>query len=105
MDFFLLACYAAHLLRSDDYIIALSIELGSCCCLVVVPWGRSMRTHNTGVVSSIPPRVTIETKLVGKGTGNQFIDSISLEEAQSLVSGFCYARNRVCNAVLLGSLI
>ena len=30
--------------------------------------------------------------------GNQLMNSISLEKAQSPGSGFCYARNRVCSA-------
>ena len=50
-----------------------------------------MRTHNTGVVSSIPPSVTFKMSLVRKATGNHFMNSISLEKTQSPVSGFCYA--------------
>ena len=37
--------------------------------LQVVPW-LSMQTHNTGVVTSIPPCVTIKTPLEGKAAGN-----------------------------------
>ena len=58
----------------------------------------SMRTHNTALVSSIPPCVTFKTPLVRKAMGNHLMNSTSLEKTQSLVSGFCYARNRVCNA-------
>ena len=58
-----------------------------------------MRTHNTGVVSSIPPCVTFKTPLVRKATGNHLMNSTSLGKTQNPVSGFCYARNRVCNAV------
>ena len=57
-----------------------------------------MRTHSTGVASSIPPCVTFKTPLVKKATGNHLMKSTSLEKAQSPVSGLCYARNRVCNA-------
>ena len=32
-----------------------------------------------------------------KATGNHLIKSTSLEKTQSPVSGFCHARNRVCN--------
>ena len=60
----------------------------------------SMRTHNTGVVSSIPPCATFKkTPLVRKATGNHLTNSTSLEKRQSPVSGFCYTRNRVCNPV------
>ena len=59
-----------------------------------------MRTHNTEVVSSIPPCVTFKTPLVRKASGNHLMNSTSLENTQSAISGFCYARNRVCNAVL-----
>ena len=58
-----------------------------------------MRTHNTGFVSSIPPCVTFKTPLVRKATGNNPMNSNSLEKTQSHVSGFCYPRNRVYNAV------
>ena len=34
-----------------------------------------------------------------EGNGSHLIKSTSLEETQSPVSGFCYARNRVCNAI------
>ena len=47
-----------------------------------------MRTRNTGVVSSIPPCVTIKTLLVWKATGNH-MNFTSLEKklrALSLVS-------------------
>ena len=62
-----------------------------------------MRTHNTGVVSWIPPCVPIKTSLVRKATGNHLINSTSLGKTQSPVSGFCYARNRLCNASLVSS--
>ena len=60
-----------------------------------------MWTHKTGVVSSIPPCVTFETPLARKATGNHLMNSTSVEKTQSPVSGFCYARNRVCDAVNL----
>ena len=36
--------------------------------------------------------------LARKATGNHLMNSTSLEKTQSPVSGFCYTRNRVCNA-------
>ena len=45
-----------------------------------------MRTHNTGVVSLIPPCVAFKTPLVGKATGNQIMKSTSVEKTQPLVS-------------------
>ena len=68
---------------------------------IVVPWRIIMRTHNTGVVSSTPPCVTLKTPLVGKTAGNHLMNSTSLEKTQSPVSGLFYVRNRVCNAVLV----
>ena len=41
--------------------------------------------------------------LARKATENDLIKSTSLEKAQSPVSGFCYARNRVCNAAAAAS--
>ena len=48
----------------------------------------SMRIHNTGVVSEIPPCVTVKTPLVKMTTGNYIMNSTSLKElrAMSLVS-------------------
>ena len=66
----------------------------------VAQW-LNMRTHNTGIVSSIPPCITFETPLVRKATGNHLMNSTSLEKTQSPVSGFCYARNQVCNAAVI----
>ena len=46
-----------------------------------------MRTHNTEVVSSIPPCATLKMPLVRKTTGNHLVNSTSLEKTQpSLVS-------------------
>ena len=56
------------------------------CCGVVVP---RCSGHDTGVVSSNPPCVTIRTQLVWKATENPVIKSASLEKAHSPVSGFC----------------
>ena len=56
----------------------------------------SMQTHNTGVVSLIHARVIIKAPLARKAMGNHIMNSTSLEKPQSPVSGFCYARNRVC---------
>ena len=61
----------------------------------------SMWTHNTGIVSWIPPCVTFKTPLVMKAMGNHLMNSTSLENTQSPVSGFCYARNRVWSVVNL----
>ena len=58
-----------------------------------------MQTHNTGVVGSIPPCFTYKTPSVRKATVNHLMNSTSLEKTQSPISGFCSARNRVCNAV------
>ena len=58
----------------------------------VVYW-LSMRSHNAGVVSLIPPFVTVKMPLVRKVTGNHLIKSTSLEKTQNPVSGFCYAQN------------
>ena len=41
------------------------------------------------------------TSLVRKATGNHLIKFHFPRKAQSPVSGFCYARNGVCNAVNL----
>ena len=68
----------------------------------VASW-LSTRTHKTGAVSSIPPCVTFETPLARKATENHLTNSTSLEKTQSPVSGFCYARNRVCNSKKLCS--
>ena len=35
-----------------------------------------------------------------KATGNHLLKSTSLVKTQSPVSGFCYARNRICNGIL-----
>ena len=72
--------------------------------MAVVPW-LSMRTHNTGVVSLIPPCITIKIPLVRKATGSHLIKPTSLEKAQSPVFGFCYSRNRVCNIVIIEDLL
>ena len=59
----------------------------------------SKETHNTGAMSSNPAaRVTKEMPLARKATGNHIITSTSLEKTPTSISGFCYARNRVCNA-------
>ena len=51
-------------------------------------------THNTGVVSSNPARVTMKTPLARKTTGNHLIKPTALEKIQSPVSGLCYGRNQ-----------
>ena len=66
----------------------------------VVYW-LSVRTRNTEVASSTPARVIAKVSLVRKATGKYLMKSISLEIAQSPVSGFCYARNRGCSAVFI----
>ena len=64
------------------------------CLGVVVKHANSQNR----VVSWIPPYVTFKAPLVKKTTGNHLMNSTSLEKTHSPVSGFCYARNRVCNA-------
>ena len=59
---------------------------------VVVLW-LSVRTHYAGVVSSIPPCVTIKSPLIWKVTGNHLIESTFLDKTQKTVSGFCYLWN------------
>ena len=44
--------------------------------------GVSMRSHNTGVVGSIPPCVTVKTPLARRAAGNHLIKSTSLEKTQ-----------------------
>ena len=61
----------------------------------VVPWW----TRNAGIVNSIPPCVPFITLFVRKATGNHLMNSTTLEKSQSLVSGFYYARDRICNGV------
>ena len=56
------------------------------------------------VGSSNPARVTIKIRLARKATGNHLIKSTFLEKARGLVSGFCYAPNRVCDAVFLSKI-
>ena len=41
----------------------------------------------------------MKVPLARKATGNHPMKSTSLAKAQSLVSDFCYAQNRVCNVV------
>ena len=60
-----------------------------------------MWTHNAGVASSIPSCVTIEMSLARKVMESHLIKSTSLENTQTPVSGFCYARNRVRNVLVL----
>ena len=48
-----------------------------------------MRTHDTGVVSLNPARVTIKTPLVSKSMEDNPMKSTSLEETQNPVSSFC----------------
>ena len=57
-----------------------------------------VRTHNAGLVSS--KRAKIKTPLVMKATERHLMKSTSLEKTQSPVYFFCYAQNRVCDAVL-----
>ena len=64
----------------------------------VVEW-LSERTQNAGVVRLNSPCVTIKTALVRKAMGNHLIKLAFLEKAQSPVSGFCYARDRIRNAI------
>ena len=70
----------------------------------VAQW-LNMQTHNTGVASSIPPCVTFKTPFVRKATGNHLIKLTSQENTQSAVSGFCYARNRICDVVFFNDPI
>ena len=45
-----------------------------------------MRTHNTGVVSSIPPCATIKTPSVRKAVGNHLIKSTLIVKLRALVT-------------------
>ena len=58
-----------------------------------------MQTGNTWGCHFDSSMCHFKTPLVGKATGNHLIKFTFLEKTQSPVSGFCYARNRVCNAV------
>ena len=58
-----------------------------------------MRTQELSV-RFIHVTLAKKTSLARKATGNHLINYTSLEKAQSPVSGFCYARNRICNAVI-----
>ena len=49
----------------------------------MVYWLR-MRTHSTGVVTSNPPRVAINTPLARKATRNHLIKSPFLEKLRAL---------------------
>ena len=62
--------------------------------------GKRPWTHNSGVVSLNPTRVTSKMPLVKNATVNHLMNSTSLEKTHSHISGLCYARNRVCNALL-----
>ena len=62
-------------------------------------YGLAVRTRNARVVSSNPANVPIKTQLMRKAVGNHLINSTSLENTQILASGFCYARNRVCDNI------
>ena len=60
---------------------------------------KACETHNNEVGSSSPTRGAMKTPLVMEATGNHLIKSTSIENTQGPVSGFCYARNRECDAV------
>ena len=51
-------------------------------------------------MSPNPTLVTIKMPLAREAMGNHLMKSTSLEKTRSPVSGFCYAQNRVCNAVI-----
>ena len=55
----------------------------------------NVRIKNAGVVSSNPIRVSMKTR--PWQLKNHLFKSTSLDKTPSPVSGFCYARNRVCN--------
>ena len=59
-----------------------------------VKW-LSMQTHNTGVVSSIPQRVTFKTPLARKAIGNHLMKIHVPRLTQSPVSGFLL-RSKLC---------
>ena len=52
-------------------------------------------------MNSNPARVTIETPLVRKVTGNRIIKSFSVEKTQNPVSDFFQDQKKVCNAVFV----
>ena len=62
----------------------------------VVYW-LSVRTYNKVVMSSNPTRVTIKMALTREAMESHLIKPTSLEKTQSILSGFCYILNRVCN--------
>lgn len=69
----------------------------------LVPWcsGYGMRTHKTGVFSSLLPFITIETPSVRMAAGNHLIKLTSLEKITLMpVCGFCYAWNK-CVAIYI----
>ena len=64
----------------------------------VVYWLR-VQTHDTGGCEFESCTYRDQNTMVSMATGGHLIKSTSLEEVKIPVSGFCYARNRVCNAV------
>ena len=68
------------------------------CRGAVVQW-LSMRTHNTGAVSSIPQCANFKNAIGEEGNGKPPHEFHFPRKTQSPASGFCYARNRVRNAV------
>ena len=58
-----------------------------------------MWTHNEGVVSSIPPCVTFSNTIGKESNGKPPHEFHFPRKPQSPVAGFCYARNRLCDAV------
>ena len=67
----------------------------------VVPWrsGSAYRFRTQGLWVRFPH--VSQMPLERKATGSHLIKSHFPRKTQSPVSGFCYARNRVCDAVVV----
>lgn len=75
--------------------------------VLVMPWGigSACGIIMQGLWFQILHVSQQKTPLVRKATENYFIKSTFFDKTQSSVYGFCWARSRVCNATLLGTLL
>ena len=71
------------ILRLERVILDLLISVLTVVLSAAMQW-LSMRTRKTGVVTSIPPCVTIIMPLVRNATGNHLIKSTSLGKLRAL---------------------
>ena len=78
------------------FLIAFLIYHGA----AMVYW-LSVQTQYAGLLGSNPAPVTIKASLVRMAMGSHLTKSTSPENAQSLVSGFCYGHNGVCDKVCI----